>query len=88
MIFFFGFTVLVLSVCAVLVWSRVLCEPSAARPWRAEVPTPGEVTASLEGVLAAQLAAGDITHNQYLQAMERVAAGDVFRHPLVVPPQQ
>jgi hypothetical protein len=89
MVFLLGFAVLVLSVCAVSVWSRVLTEPAAARPWRADAkPPPGELSASTEGVLAAQLAAGDITHEQYVRAMERLAASDEFRHPLVVPPDR
>ena len=41
---------------------------------------------SLEGVLVAQLGSGEITRGQYLQAMERLAARDAERHPLVVPP--
>jgi len=89
MVFLLGFAVLVLSICSVSVWSRVIREPAAARPWRAEVaPPPGEVVVSTEGVLTAQLAAGDITNDQYLQAMGRLAAGDEFRHPLVVPPDR
>jgi hypothetical protein len=89
MVFLLAFAVLVLSVSSVAVWSRGVREPAAARPWRAEVaPPPDEVAASTEGVLTAQLAAGDITHEQYLQAMERLAASDEFRHPLVVPPDR
>jgi hypothetical protein len=86
MVFLLGFAVLVLSFCAVSVWPRIGPEPAAARPWRAEVtPPPDEAVASSEGVLAAQLAAGDITNEQYAGAMERLAARDEFRHPLVVP---
>jgi hypothetical protein len=89
MVFLLGFAVLVLSVCTVAVWSRTVHEPAAARPWRPDVPPPpGEVSASSEGVLTAQLAAGDITHDQYVAAMERLAARDEFRHPLEVPPER
>ncbi|WP_203817364.1 hypothetical protein [Paractinoplanes ferrugineus] len=71
------------------VWSRNIAEPAAARPWRPErLPPPGEASASVEGVLAAQLEAGDITHEQYVLAMERLAARDEFRHPLEVPPDR
>ncbi|WP_433362450.1 hypothetical protein ACQPZX_30345 [Actinoplanes sp. CA-142083] len=44
-------------------------EPAAARPWRADPST-----SSTEGVLAAQVAAGDITDHQYVNAMEELAA--------------
>jgi hypothetical protein len=41
---------------------------------------------SLEGVLVAHLRSRKITCGQYLRAMERLAARDAERHPLVVPP--
>jgi hypothetical protein len=41
---------------------------------------------SLEGVLVAQLASEGITRRQYLRAMERLAARDDERNPLLVPP--
>jgi hypothetical protein len=37
-------------------------------------------------VLVTQLGSGEITRGQYLRAMERLAARDAERHPLVVPP--
>ena len=73
MVFLYAFVVTVLSVCAVLVWTRVIGEPSAARPWRTPVIAPQD-RAGVEGVLAAQLTAGDITEQQYVHAMERLAA--------------
>jgi hypothetical protein len=75
MVFLYVFAVIVLSFCAAMVWSRSLREPAAARPWRTTVVTPAE-KASAEGVLAAQLTAGDITERQYVLAMERLAARD------------
>ncbi|MET3421964.1 hypothetical protein BJ973_001176 [Actinoplanes tereljensis] len=39
-------------------------------------------------MLAAQLAAGDITHEQYAEVMEQLAARDEFRDPWVVPPER
>ncbi|MEV4346481.1 hypothetical protein AB0J83_18600 [Actinoplanes sp. NPDC049596] len=43
---------------------------------------------SLEGVLVAQLAEGEITRGQYIRAMAKLAARDDERHPLAVPPEQ
>ncbi|MEU4622723.1 hypothetical protein AB0G04_22480 [Actinoplanes sp. NPDC023801] len=40
---------------------------------------------SLEGVLTAQLVAGEITRGQYLRALEQIAARDEERHPMAVP---
>jgi hypothetical protein len=89
MVFLLAFAVLVLSVSSVAVWSRTVAEPAAARPWRPDgLPPPGEMSVSSEGMLAAQLAVGDITHEQYAGAMERLAAHDEFRHPLEVPPDR
>ncbi|MFC3742227.1 hypothetical protein [Paractinoplanes deccanensis] len=48
-------------------------------------PAPPE---TLEGVLTAQLATGEITRGQYQRAMEKVAAREDERHPLAVPPEQ
>ncbi|MFF5290273.1 hypothetical protein [Paractinoplanes globisporus] len=71
MVFLVGFVLCVLSVCALMVWKRVGDEPAAVRPWRAEPSAE-----SSEGLLAAQLAAGDITDREYVRAMERIAARD------------
>ena len=67
--FVYVFVLVVLSVCALSIWKRVGHEPAAARPWRADPSM-----SSTEGVLAAQLAAGDITDHQYVNAMEELAA--------------
>jgi hypothetical protein len=40
---------------------------------------------SLEGVLTAQLIAGEITRGQYLRALAQIAARDEERHPMAVP---
>jgi len=42
---------------------------------------------SLEGVLVGQLAAAVISRRQYVRAMERLAARDDKRNPVVVPPE-
>jgi uncharacterized membrane protein len=69
MMFLYVFVLVVLSVCALSVWRRVGEEPAAARPWRVD-----PATSSTEGVLAAQVAAGDITDREYVDAMEELAA--------------
>jgi uncharacterized membrane protein len=71
MLFLYIFVLVVLSFCALVVWKRVGAEPKAARPWRADPEA-----SSTEGVLAAQLTAGDITEREYVRAMERIAARD------------
>jgi hypothetical protein len=43
------------------------------------------VPRSLEGVLTAQLIAGEISRSQYLRAQEQIAARDEERHPMIVP---
>ena len=53
--------------------------PTPRRP----VPQPE----SLEGVLVRQLAEGLITWDQYLGAVELLAARDEERHPLAIPPE-
>ena len=42
---------------------------------------------SLEGVLVEQLTAAVISRRQYVRAMERLAARDDKRNPVVVPPE-
>jgi uncharacterized membrane protein len=69
MMFLYVFGLVVLSFCALSVWKRVGREPAAARPWRID-----PAASSTEGILAAQLAAGDITDHQYVNAMEELAA--------------
>jgi hypothetical protein len=71
MLFLYGFIVFVLSVSALTVWKRIGPEPNANRPWRADPEA-----SSTEGVLAAQLAAGDITDREYVRAMEKLAASE------------
>jgi hypothetical protein len=54
----------------------------------ADHPTPAISRAlpdSLEGVLTAQLMAGEISRPQYVRALERIAARDERRHPMSVP---
>ena len=68
MVFLMVFVLILTAVCARTVWSRRVREPRAARPWREGTPS------SVEGVLTAQLTAGDITPDQYVATMERIAA--------------
>jgi hypothetical protein len=48
-------------------------------------PAEPAAPSSLEGVLTAQLIAGEITRSQYLRAQEQIAARDEERHPMSVP---
>lgn len=72
-------------ICATKVWpQRENGQDADDARFVVELPSrPG----SLEGVLAVQLADGDITRSQYTRAMEQLAARDEERHPLSVPPE-
>lgn len=85
-------TVVLLTVCVALVWSRPGRSrgdpgrrarddrfPSGVKPLHDTWPE------SHEGALVQQLAAGEISRSQYLQAMSHLAEGDAARHPLEVP---
>jgi hypothetical protein len=61
-------------------------KPTAAEPAGAEPAAPLDVATSLEGALASQLLAGEITPTQYQRALARLAARDDERHPLSLPP--
>lgn len=56
----------------------------AARSAPPPAPEP-RLPDSLEGVLTAQLLAGEISRAQYVRALERIAARDERRHPMSVP---
>lgn len=60
-------------------------EPDQAAPVTGTGPGGPAVPNSLEGVLTAQLLAGEITRSQYLRAQEQIAARDEERHPMNVP---
>ncbi|AEV83832.1 hypothetical protein ACWT_2609 [Actinoplanes sp. SE50] len=49
-------------------------------------PPPLRLPDSLEGVLTVQLMTGEIDSQQYIRALERIAARDERRHPMSVPP--
>ena len=76
--------------CAVAAWSNLRWLSDADK--RADLGAAGAASApdrsaqTLEGVLAGQLMAGEITGPQYLHAMATLAARDAERHPLEVPP--
>jgi hypothetical protein len=80
-------TVILLAVCAALVWPRRSCGdpardarfPSGVKPLHDKWPE------SHEGELARQLSPDEITSAQYLWAMSRLAERDAARHPLEVP---
>lgn len=88
MLFLMLFTLTVITICVFALWPSLdrlrRREPPAGAPAGAvSVPKPE----SLEGVLAAQLVAGEITRGQYRKAVEGLAARDDERHPLTVPPE-
>jgi len=89
MLFMAILAALLLSVCWVWILSRIGGSPGATGgPARGDSsPPPGEMSRpeSLEGVLVRQLATSEITRQQYLQAMNRLAVRDAERHPLHVP---
>lgn len=74
---------------------HVLCladaRPSAGPRSAGRSPAAGAEPAprpeSLEGVLVAQLMAGEITRSQYLKAVERLAARENERQLPAVPPE-
>ena len=82
------FMLVVLLISAFYVWP-LLDESQPNRRKRADPggtePRPVPRPESLEGVLVAQLMAGEITRDQYLKAVEGLAARDDERHPLAVP---
>jgi hypothetical protein len=85
-------TAILLTICVVSVWPWPGDSPGAAgRRARGDKSPPadksshGSLPESLEGVLVRQLAVGEITRPQYLQAMSRLAERDAERHPLEVP---
>ncbi|BCY09421.1 hypothetical protein [Actinoplanes sp. L3-i22] len=57
----------------------------AGAPGGPEAGNTAAEPASLEGVLAAQLLRGEISHGQYQHALERLAARDDVERPLSVP---
>jgi hypothetical protein len=82
------FLVLYLLVATTAVgWAvRPLLRP---RPAAADPAGKRETAApeSLEGVLVAQMMAGEITRGQYRRAVEGLAARDDERHPMAIPPE-
>lgn len=84
-------TVVLLAVVAVCAWP-------ALEDWKAtDTESPGNDAATataaakpetLEGVLVRQLLSQEISRQQYLHAIERLAERDADRHPLSVPPNE
>jgi hypothetical protein len=84
------FVLIVIAICAVAVWTQPDGSPIGQRRAEAAGETAASSSAhpeSLEGVLVAQLLAGEISRGQYLRAIEGLAARDDDRHPLTVPPE-
>jgi hypothetical protein len=80
-------TVILLAVCAALVWPRrARGDPARDARFPSGVKPPhNSWPESDEGELARQLSADEITSSQYLWAMSRLAERDAARHPLEVP---
>jgi hypothetical protein len=73
---------------AFAVWPRNAHGPGSRRARRSGEAEPVADQArpeSLEGVLVAQLVAGEITRRQYRRAMGQLAARDDERSPMAVP---
>lgn len=92
MLFLTVYVMIVIAICVFLVWPRIDGLPRNRRmPRLPDAPAssaqPSARRESLEGVLVAKLMAGGITTDQYLHAMEGLAARDDERHPLAVPPE-
>jgi hypothetical protein len=92
MLFLTLFVLTAVTICVFAVWPAR--GGSSANPLRrSPAPTAptGEIPVarleSLEGVLVAQLMAGEITRGQYQRAVEGLAARDEDRHPLALPPE-
>jgi hypothetical protein len=85
-------TVILLAVCAALVWSRPGRATSgpghAVRDDRFPSgvrPPPGSLPESPEGMLVRRLSIGEITASHYLRAMSQLAEHDAARHRLKTP---
>lgn len=90
MVFLMLLAIVVGAALVIAVWPESPAESRAAagKTTRTE---DGEVAVesapeSLEGVLVSQLNSGEINRRQYVHEMEKLAARDDERHPLVVPP--
>ena len=93
MLFLTLFVLIVVAICVFSVWPKI--DGSSANPFRRRTPeaeqrpvgSPTVRPESLESVLVIQLMAGEITRDQYVHAVEGLAARDDERHPLAVPPE-
>lgn len=90
MIFLVLLTIVLAAIVVVTAWSAIK-DTAENAPGRSsedapQPPVPG-VPETLEGVLAGQLLAGEITAEQYRRAVQRLAERDADRHPLSVPPE-
>jgi hypothetical protein len=97
MFFLILFGAIVITVLALAAWvwpgleqeveqASAAGRPRSSRKAESDPETESRPLLSLEGVLVAQLVAGEITANQYRRAVEGLAARDEDRHPMAVPP--
>ncbi|MEU4236772.1 hypothetical protein [Actinoplanes sp. NPDC026619] len=96
MFFLILFCAIVITVLALAAWTWPGLEQEVERASAAASPKPETApepepaikpSLSLEGVLVAQLVAGEINTEQYRRAVEGLAARDEDRHPMAVPPE-
>ncbi len=90
MIFMILLTITLAAVVVVTAWSAIkdTTDETADTPAERSTPAPAPPTPeTLEGVLAGQLLAGEITAAQYRRAVQRLAERDADRHPLSMPPE-
>jgi hypothetical protein len=79
--------------CVVVAWPEIRRAVHGATGKPTGPGEPGAASAphrspqTLEGILALELVAGEITGPQYRHAMATIAARDAERHPLEVPPE-
>jgi hypothetical protein len=82
-----------IAACVVVAWPEIRRAAHDATGKPAGPGDPGAASAphrspqTLEGILTLELVAGEITRPQYRHAMATIAARDVERHPLAVPPE-
>jgi uncharacterized membrane protein len=88
MIFMVFLTVTLAAIVVATAWSAVKDAERASAEESAKdaVPVPAPwVPETLEGVLAQQLLAGEITGPQYQRAVHKLAERDADRHPMSMP---
>ncbi|GAA3340510.1 hypothetical protein GCM10020358_28390 [Amorphoplanes nipponensis] len=86
MLFMVLLTLMLAAVVVATAWSALQDADAAGESTGEPAPVPVPAAPeSLEGVLARQLLAGEITGPQYRRAVQRLAERDADRHPLALP---